>query len=252
VWTEYCEAEQSQKLPADQELDFLEKSKCPYTGFQGRLGGFKGAWVLDESLGEGIKMQVRPSQHKYKLPQKCLVSLSDEEILQGSDPLYDTVEVCSWDKPPLPSTLNTRLVQMLEEAGVPEELFLKFVDASSNWLSSLSKNPDSLLRILADRRGTMSDRQHEMVSDPDNTDSNFVFRASLANIDPNEPVLVEKRNRLVRKEFERMRLKVNTQKDLQVWIIMWFSHLCPLECPRRTIVYLAAAICECTQITPSY
>jgi hypothetical protein len=60
VWTEYCKAEQSKKLPADQDLDFMEISKCPYTGFQGRLGGFKGAWVLDESLGEGIKMHVRP------------------------------------------------------------------------------------------------------------------------------------------------------------------------------------------------
>jgi hypothetical protein len=176
--------------------------------------------------------------------------------LQRYDPFYDTVEVCGWDNPsPLPSTLNIRLVQLLEAAGVPEELFLKFVDASTKYLSCLSKNPDSLLRDLADRRGTMADRPNDMIFDPsDNTDSNFVFLASLANVETNEPVLVEKRKRLVENIFERMRSKVQARKDLQVWIlIMWPSHLQSLEHhTRRTIVYLALATCECTQITPSY
>jgi hypothetical protein len=145
---------------------------------------------------------------------------------------------------------------MLEAAGVPEELFLKFVDASTKWLSCLSKNPeDSLLRNLADRRVTMAERLNEMAFDPDNTDSNFVLLASLANVEANEPVLVEKRNRLVRKDFQSMRSKViQARKDLQVWIlIMWPSHLHFLEHhTRRTIVYLALVTCECTQITPSY
>eukprot|EP00957_Ditylum_brightwellii_P157375 11977919-Ditylum_brightwellii.AAC.1 len=33
----------------------LEDDVCPYTSFQGRIGGFKGMWVLDERLGDGIK-----------------------------------------------------------------------------------------------------------------------------------------------------------------------------------------------------
>jgi hypothetical protein len=45
VWTEYCKAEQFKKMPAAQDLDFIEISKCPYKGFQGCICGFEGAWV---------------------------------------------------------------------------------------------------------------------------------------------------------------------------------------------------------------
>ena len=34
---------------------------CPYSSFQGRIGGIKGMFVLDNSL-KGIKVQYRPSQ----------------------------------------------------------------------------------------------------------------------------------------------------------------------------------------------
>jgi hypothetical protein len=37
------------------------ETSCPYSSFQGRIGGIKGMFVIDDSL-EGIKVQYRPSQ----------------------------------------------------------------------------------------------------------------------------------------------------------------------------------------------
>jgi len=49
-----------------------EKS-CPYTGFQGRLGGFKGTWILDESLGETVVVHCRESQLKVRAIMESIV-----------------------------------------------------------------------------------------------------------------------------------------------------------------------------------
>ena len=71
---------------------------CPYSSFQGRIGGFKGMWVLDDSL-EGMQIQCRTSQLKFSLPMKSLITTSECGPLQN-DPLYDTVELNSWDEKP--------------------------------------------------------------------------------------------------------------------------------------------------------
>ena len=73
-----------------------ESTLCPAASFQGRIGGFKGMWVLDDSL-EGIKVQCRRSQLKFNVPMKSLVSTSYDCSME-EDSMYDTVEVISWDE----------------------------------------------------------------------------------------------------------------------------------------------------------
>jgi hypothetical protein len=69
---------------------------CPVSSFQGRIGGFKGMWVLDDSL-PGIQIRCRRSQLKFNVPMKSLVSTSNE-CDANDDSMYDTVEVNSWDE----------------------------------------------------------------------------------------------------------------------------------------------------------
>jgi hypothetical protein len=109
IWQGYTEKESST----------CEKGfTCPFTGFQGRLGGFKGTWVLDESLGPEIVVHCRTSQLKYNTPQKALLGGEPCSYTYGKIPpqdiqdvLYNTMEVNSWDKK-LPVQLNTRIIQV--------------------------------------------------------------------------------------------------------------------------------------------
>lgn len=75
---------------------YTGSSLCPLSSFQGRIGGFKGMWVLDDSL-PGIRIQCRRSQLKFNLPMKSLVSTSSD-CDTNEDSMYDTVEVHSWDE----------------------------------------------------------------------------------------------------------------------------------------------------------
>jgi hypothetical protein len=208
VWREYCQ----RHTPSSNEETTDADEVCPNTGFQGRLGGFKGTWQLDESLGEGIRLQCRSSQSKYRLPQKCLPSSLEGGDFASYDPEYDTIEVCSWDKKPQSSTLNTRVIQMLEAGGVPDEHLLKCADYATRHLSALSDNPDLLIKLLKKRQTGMTYRQDEgAVEKAENSDSAFVFRMGVEKVDHNDPVFLQRRKRLVRKEFEQMRKKVNIQ-----------------------------------------
>ena len=79
-----------------------ESTLCPHSSFQGRIGGFKGMWVLDDSL-EGIQIKCRTSQLKFNVPMKSLTNASASTFRSAydhlqSDPMYDTVEVNSWDE----------------------------------------------------------------------------------------------------------------------------------------------------------
>jgi hypothetical protein len=153
---------QLSKASSDLDID-LTNSSCPNTGFQGCLGGFKGVWLLvDTSLGEGIKFQCQKSQHKHRLPQKCLVLTSEDGNVDGYyDPLYDTIEVCSWDtKPALPATLNSRLIQMLERSRVLDTLFLKLVDDSTQGISCLTED----VKRLAHRCTKMVQKPNQVLS----------------------------------------------------------------------------------------
>jgi hypothetical protein len=49
---------------------------CPHSSFQGRIGGFKGMWVLDDSL-EGISIKCRASQLKFNLPMKSVTAATE-------------------------------------------------------------------------------------------------------------------------------------------------------------------------------
>jgi hypothetical protein len=203
VWREYCRNEKSKKSSTNQISS--EKMSCPYTGFQGRLGGFRGQWVLDEALGSGVRFHCRISQYKYRLPQRCLKSELKEIDFDHYDSLYDTIEVNSWDTKPIPGSLNSRLIQLLEEAGVPEELFLKCADEATKWLSSLAEDPDLLVTHLKERQAVSAER---LTGETENNDTSFVFGMSLAKVDPSEPIFAERRDRLVRKAFKQMQSKV--------------------------------------------
>ena len=71
---------------------------CPFSSFQGRIGGFKGMWVLDDSL-PGIQIKCRRSQLKFNVPMRSLVGATNACHLKD-DSMYDTVEVNSWDEKP--------------------------------------------------------------------------------------------------------------------------------------------------------
>jgi hypothetical protein len=223
VWRGYCRNEQARKLSISlNESEHGLDDICPYTGFQGRLGGFKGTWILDEALGDGIVMHCRASQYKYRLPQKCLKS---NEVADGCvyDSLYDTIEICSWDKKPNPSTLNTRLIQMLEELGAPEAIFVRCADDSTKWLSNLRDNPTALVEYLRDRYARMTNPEEPLENDSssggiERSDSNMVFQMSVAKVNPNEPVFADRRDRLIRKLIKNLRKKVRC-----------FLHLISLE-----------------------
>jgi hypothetical protein len=198
----------SQKSLSDQKMDVVDE-ECPYTGFQGRLGGFKGAWILDEALGDGIRFQCRTSQYKYRLHQKCLVSTMDSDDSDFYDPEHDIMEVCSWDKKPQAGALNARLIQMLEAGGVPYEHFEKYADAATKRLTELSNDSDALVAHLRERQATLADRQDKDAVETENMDSTLVFDMSVSRVDPSEYVFLKKRTRLVTKEFKQMRKKVN-------------------------------------------
>jgi hypothetical protein len=255
VWREFCQSKNLQSPSSNQETNAADEV-CPFTGFQGRLGGFKGTWQVDESLGEGIRLQCRSSQYKYRLPQKCLISCQEggDSFDFGSyDPEYDTIEVCSWDVKPQPGTLNTRLIQILEARGVPDEHFLKCGDDATKQLSVLSENPDLLMKMLKDRQPCMTyGHDKGTFEKAENTDSSVVLRMGLAKVEPNDPVFLERRRRLIRKEFEQMREKVNNQQPSSVGCSKFVSLLrISLFC-RRTIHCPIVVTFVCTLTTPSY
>ena len=127
------------------------ESSCPYSSFEGIVGGMRGVWVLDCKLGEGIKVVCRSSQRLFALPMTCLQSPSSTsspalsssrtaEALkavaaasegcgdQDYEDAYDTVEIVQWDTDPIEGTLNTSLIQALESRGVSADFFKKYAD----------------------------------------------------------------------------------------------------------------------------
>jgi len=114
------------ETPEEEEEETATETKCPYTSFQGRIGGLKGMWVLDPSL-EGFRVKYRDSQKKYNLPQRC----SDGSWESGWDAFYDTVDVCDFDSKPNKDRiahLNVRAVQVLEHRGVSFDYFQSRVE----------------------------------------------------------------------------------------------------------------------------
>lgn len=192
---------------------FLEKTGQEWEGvtptsFQARIGGFKGMWVLDESLGDGIKVVSRESQEKFKTYMKCLggdrrMDFEDKFY----DALYDTVGVCSWDIGAHKGYLNTTLIQILEARGVPTEFFLdcaskidflKDLDDESKFYSHLRKRHCHIVN----GRNTMANE----VGVP--RDDDLVFRMQSSGVNPCDPVFADKRQKLILQEVRTIREKV--------------------------------------------
>ena len=113
LWKQYNIAKCSYQSRFDKERNSEVHDQCPYSSFQARIGSLKGMWVLDESLGEGIKLYYRDSQKKFNLPMKCSSIPGRVEYPEISfDNFYDTVEICKWSTKPNSNHLSIRLVQM--------------------------------------------------------------------------------------------------------------------------------------------
>jgi hypothetical protein len=105
---------------------------------------------------------------------------------------------------------------MLEELGADapeaiEAMFLKCADDSTKWLADLAESPDALVKYLKDRHATMADDEEPPENDSggiERTDTFLVFVMSLAKVNPNEPLFVDRRDRLIRKLFKNLRKKV--------------------------------------------
>lgn len=104
VWEEWCHHHG--------DLD-LDGNPCPFTGFQGRIGGLKGVWVLDDALGADVTFQCRLSQLKYH----TVLTQRTDELATRENPLVKvlqrTVDVVSWDDKKN-ATMNTRIIQVRE------------------------------------------------------------------------------------------------------------------------------------------
>ena len=62
VWAQYTRNDEERRMILNPEIKRPETNiLCPYSSFQGRIGGLKGMFVLDGSL-EGFKIQYRQSQ----------------------------------------------------------------------------------------------------------------------------------------------------------------------------------------------
>lgn len=191
--------------------DEIECEVCPYTSFQGRIGGMKGMWILDDSIGANpsdVVVHSRHSQLKYKLPMKCL---QDCTIFDDADwdAVYDTVEVCSWDKGGEKGHLNARLIQILEYRGVSTDFFIACAEKGMDWLTKIA-DPGVFFEHVK--------RRHDFImakEESSDLDNDLLFRMASASLDPNEPAFARRRDQFVRKEIDSMRKKVRNARKKQ-------------------------------------
>ena len=102
-------------------------SPCRLSSFEGAIGGMKGVWVLDESLGDGIQVVCRPSQQLFKLPMKSLASPPPPSSASSPDDAYDNVEVYTWDGI-YKQRVRCRFIQAIEYRGVPPGILRSCVE----------------------------------------------------------------------------------------------------------------------------
>ena len=114
----------SSHAASDKNTDPLAESSCSQSHFEGAIGGMRGVWVLDETLGDGVKIVCRPSQQIFNLPMECLTS---PQLSSRPDRAYDTVEVYSWDRY-MEARVNCRFIQAIEYRGVPTETLRSCVE----------------------------------------------------------------------------------------------------------------------------
>lgn len=116
------------------------------TAVQARLGGAKGVWMVDPSVdfdSEEVYIKVTESQLKYK----------------GHDGDDDwarlTLDVLTTSHDPTPATINTQLIPILEDRGVPFETLRELLE------EHLERDLEELFRIIdkpSELRGWMHNR----------------------------------------------------------------------------------------------
>jgi hypothetical protein len=70
------------------------------------------------------------------------------------------------------------------------------MDESTEWLNCLSEDPGRLVEYLKDRAAMMADKS-KVATNLENTYSSFIIKLALSRVDPLEPILAERRERLV-------------------------------------------------------
>jgi hypothetical protein len=191
----------------------VEIDECVYTSLQGRIGGMKGVWVLDPIL-EGFTIICRDSQHKYKLPMKCLTGLESTSCNDVPwDEAYDTVDVCCWHKAPETAFLNCRLIQILEHRGADVSYFDKCADDGMSWLRDIANNERELLKHL-DRRHTAVGAR---LGTNDYEDDKLLYRMARVNVNRNEPMFKSGTEKMIRSEAKNMRNKVSSSIEILVY-----------------------------------
>jgi len=171
------------------------EAPCPYSSFQGRIGGIKGMFAVDDSL-DGVKVLYRPSQLKYDTPitKYALVSLLDED-----NSLHNTVEIKEWDRPPPRAHLCQTTIQLLEERGVAKEYFLLLAEKEINELKT-AREDYKLLTMKCNARNFCKDSNSMF-------DDDLLIRMLHARVPLDEPVMMCKINQFCNEELKRYREK---------------------------------------------
>eukprot|EP00581_Thalassiosira_minuscula_P004070 CAMPEP_0183738876 /NCGR_PEP_ID=MMETSP0737-20130205/55664_1 /TAXON_ID=385413 /ORGANISM="Thalassiosira miniscula, Strain CCMP1093" /LENGTH=1209 /DNA_ID=CAMNT_0025973521 /DNA_START=281 /DNA_END=3910 /DNA_ORIENTATION=+ len=170
------------------------EASCPYSSFQGRIGGCKGMFVVDDSL-DGVKVQVRTSQLKYDVSlSKKFVTISNDD-----DTLHNTVEIKEWDKPSPQAHLSVNIIQLLEERGVPKDYFLSLAEREIQELNSIRQHYEQLM-IKYKARKYLRDSKSLFEDD-------VLMRMLHARVPSDEPVMMSKINDFIHDEFKTFREK---------------------------------------------
>jgi len=174
-------------------------SSCPFSSFQGRIGGIKGMFVVDDSLN-GVKIQCRHSQLKYDVPMTKKFAIPPYES-DDDDALYNTVEIKEWDiPPPHHAYLSQNTIQLLEERGVQKEFFLSLAKKEIDELNSARKDYELLMTKYKARKYYHRDTLCLFEDD--------VFMRMLhARVNLNEPVMIRYINDFISDELKRYREK---------------------------------------------
>lgn len=95
------------------------------SAFQGRIGPWKGMWMIDDPHkgDQDVWIEVNHSQRKFEVHQE---DLDDER--------YDrnrlTFEVLAWSRKPVTSTLYPDFLPIMEHRGISRNTFKDFVNKS--------------------------------------------------------------------------------------------------------------------------
>ena len=204
----------------------IDSLACPYTGFQGRLGGIKGTWILDPALGPDAVIQCRSSQQKFNVPQTCLARSGIENNTQrmySSKFWHDNniVEVNSWDVAPVAATLNRRVIQQLEHLGVSWEFFeTRCLEPALRDIELLAGSggeaTSAWVKLLCDK--------HCNVVLSESTDSRRLLHMLCANVGQSDPEIRRLKKKLVGSMVKSLQEKANYPLYGCVYLRMYGDH----------------------------